>query len=187
MLRQTSGRWTPGQRNGEFVNVKMMLPIRFSFNEGQLTATDSTPASAQAPVMAAASLPTEAAEEAPATPEPTDRYVFHCSQLGWFNADRPFPGATGSHQVISSETDASTSVRLVLRGATPSILAGQPTETGYQFDNVPAGRRAVLIGLRYQGGTPYLAWQETTTGQLPSALDFQETTLEELERRLERL
>ncbi|MBD2713628.1 energy transducer TonB [Microvirga sp. STR05] len=188
VLRQTSGRWTPGQRNGEFVKVKMMLPIRFSFNEGQLTATDSTPASGQeAPVMAAASLPTAASEEAAAAPEPTDRYVFHCSQLGWFNADRPVSGATSSYQALSSETDATTSVRLVMRGATPSVLVGQPTETGYQFDNVPAGRRAILIGLRYQGGTPYLAWQETTTGQESTPLEFQETTLEELERRLERL
>jgi TonB family protein len=192
VLRQTSGHWTPGQRNGEFVKVKMMLPVRFSFHEGQLSAADSTPAAepADSPAMAAANLAPEL-EEAP-EPEPTDRYVFHCAQLGWLNADRPHVSATTSLLATESVTSSAnlpdgTSVRLVLRGATPTILAAEAGSGSYQFENVPAGRRAVLIGLRYEAGTPYLAWQETTTGQEPDPLEFQEITLEELERRLERL
>ncbi len=192
VLRQTSGRWTPGQRNGEFVKVKMMLPIRFSFNEGQLSVADSVPTIAAADNLdtGSASLSTTAEEASEA--DPTDRYVFHCGQLGWLNADQPLPDATGTQLATESVTASAntpdgTAVRLVLRGATPSVLAGQPTEGGYQFDNVPAGRRAVLIGLRYEGGTPYLAWQETITGQETIPLEFQEITLEELERRLERL
>ncbi|MBC6700488.1 energy transducer TonB [Hymenobacter sp. BT190] len=190
VLRQTSGHWTPGQRNGEFVKVKMMLPVRFSFNEGQLSNADSTPTAEQAPAMASAFPTTE--EPATDEPEPTDRYVFHCAQLGWLNADRPHTSATTSLQATESVTSSvntpdGTALRLVLRGATPTILAAEAGGGSYQFENVPAGRRAVLIGLRYEAGTPYLAWQETTTGQEPDPLEFQEITLEELERRLERL
>ncbi len=90
--------------------------------------------------------------------------------------------------MAAATPDEATTVRLVLPGVTPTVLAGEAIEGGYQFEKVPTGRRAVLVGLRYQGGVPYLAWQETTTGQDPTVpLEFRETTLEELERRLERL
>lgn len=186
-LRQTSGHWTPGQRNGEFVKVKMTLPIRFSFQEGMMTAADANAPTAD---DSAETVVTAAAPAAEGEPEatPTDRYVFRCSQLGWLNADRPLSGAGTATLLAPTDSDDATAVRLVLRGATPTVLAGQTTDGGYQFDQLPAGQRAVLVGLRYQGGTPYLAWQELTTGaDAPAPLVFQETTLEELERRLGRL
>ncbi|MDF7812724.1 energy transducer TonB [Hymenobacter sp. YC55] len=183
VLRQTSGHWTPGQRNGEFVKVKMVLPIRFSFQPGQLT-TDTTRLSLTA--STAPSEPVTTAEE-PAEATPTDRYVFHCSQLGWFNVDRPLSGSSTT-LVAAPAPDEATTVRLVVLGTTPTVVAGEEVEGGYQFGKLPAGRRAIVVGLRYQGGVPYMAWQETTTGQeVSSPLEFRETTLEELERRLERL
>ena len=184
VLRQTSGHWTPGQRDGKFVKVKIVLPIRFSFQPGQLS-TDTTRLNLTASTVSSPDPGGTSPEPAEATP--TDRYVFHCAQLGWFNADRALSG--GSTTLVAAATpDEATTVRLVLPGATPTVLAGEAGEDGYQFEKLPAGRRAVLVGLRYQGGVPYLAWQETTTGQHPTiALDFRETTLEELERRLEQL
>jgi TonB family protein len=189
VLRQTSGHWTPGQRNGEFVKVKMTLPVRFSFQEGMLSAADNPPVltdpEAQVVAAAGSSAPEETTE-----PNPTDRYVFNCAQLGWFNADRPLSPGAGAASLLaaSPEADDATAVRLVLRGSTPTVLAGQPTEGGYQFESIPPGHRAVLVGLRYQGGSPYLAWQEITTGQESNIpLEFQETTLEDLEKRLDRL
>ncbi|UOG74694.1 energy transducer TonB [Hymenobacter tibetensis] len=183
VLRQTSGHWTPGQRNGEFVKVKMVLPIRFSFKPGQLS-FDSSQVS-----LTASTEPTSEpaiSEPAPDAP-PTDRYVFNCSQLGWLNIDRPLNSGTAM-LVASTTPDQATTVRLLLPGTTPSVLTGKATDDGFQFENLPAGRRAVLVGLRYQGSVPYLAWQETTTGQASTApLEFRETTLEELERRLDRL
>ncbi|WP_375434653.1 energy transducer TonB [uncultured Hymenobacter sp.] len=183
VLRQTSGHWTPGQRAGEFVKVKMVLPIRFSFQPGQLS-TDTTRLNLTAST-APSSEPIATTEE-PAEATPIDRYVFHCSQLGWLNIDRPLSGS--STTLVAATPDESTTVRLVVLGATPAVLAGEAVEGGYQFSKLPAGRRAVVVGLRYQGGVPYLAWQETTTGQSTTApLEFRETTLEELERQLERL
>ena len=183
VLRQTSGHWTPGQRDGEFVKVKMVLPIRFSFQPGQLT-TDTSRASLSAHAEPA---PEPVATEELTEAIPTDRYVFHCSQLGWLNVDRPLTGSSTT-LVAPTTPDEATTVRLVLLGATPTVLAGDAGEGGYQFKSLPTGRRAVVVGLRYQGGVPYLAWQETTTGQDATApLEFNETTLEELERRLERL
>jgi TonB family protein len=183
VLRQTSGHWTPGQRNGEFVKVKMVLPIRFSFQPGQLSIdTSRHPLAAAAPPEAA-----PAPVEEPTEATPTDRYVFNCAQLGWLNVDRPVTAGTAA--LLTTVTpDEATTVRLVLPGTTPIILAAEATANGYQFSGLPAGRQAVLLGLRYSGGVPYLAWQEVVTGQeAPVPLNFQETTLEELERRLERL
>ncbi|MBC8083234.1 MAG: energy transducer TonB, partial [Hymenobacter sp.] len=185
VLRQTSGHWVPGQRDGEFVKVKMVLPIRFSFQPGQLSADTSRLdlTTTVETALESSAAPDEEAAEAP----PTDRYVFHCSQLGWMNADRPSSGGSAS-LLAATLPDEATTVRLVLLGATPTILTGEVAESGYQFRNLPAGRRAVLVGLRYQGGVPYLAWQETTTGQdATPPLEFRESTLAELERRLDRL
>lgn len=184
VLRQTSGHWTPGQRNGEFVKVKMVLPIRFSFQPGQLS-TDTTRLNLTA--STASSLEPAASTEEPTESIPTDRYVFNCSQLGWLNVDRPLSGSSTT-LVAAPTPDEATAVRLVLLGDTPTVLTGEIVEGGYQFGKLPAGRRAVVVGLRYQGGVPYMAWQETTTGQETSSpLEFHETTLEELERQLERL
>lgn len=188
ILRQTSGRWTPGQRQGEFVKVKMVLPIRFSFHPGQLSTADSSAPAARetAPVQETAQLSDAADEEEEAAP--ADRYVFRCAQLGWFNADRPWAGAGTATLLAPAEPNDATSLRLIFRGATPTVLAGQAVEGGYQFDKLPAGRRAVLVGLRYQGDIPYVAWQELTTGRTaPDSLEFRETTLAELEQRLEKL
>ncbi|MBO0360891.1 TonB family protein [Hymenobacter sp. BT186] len=183
VLRQTSGHWMPGQRNGEFVKVKMVLPIRFSFQPGQLsTDTSRRPLTDAEPAEIAA-----APSEEPAEAAPTDRYVFNCAQLGWLNVDRPVSAGTVSLLAATAPDDATT-VRLVLPGATPTVVAADALENGYQFSSIPAGRRGVVVGLRYVGGVPYLAWQEVTTGQEALApLEFEETTLEELERRLERL
>lgn len=183
VLQQTSGHWTPGQRNGEFVKVKMVLPIRFSFQPGQLSIDTSRHPLADTEPASTPAAPTEEPTEA----VPTDRYVFNCTQLGWLNVDRPLPAGSAA-LLATAATDESTTVRLVLPSATPTVLAAETVENGYQFSALPVGRRAVVVGLRYLGGVPYLAWQEITTGQeLPAPLDFKETTLEELERRLDRL
>jgi TonB family protein len=183
VLQQTSGRWTPGQRNGEFVKVKMVLPIRFSFQPGQLSLDTSRRQVADVEPTATNMVPSEQ----PTEPTPADRYVFNCAQLGWLNADRPLSSGTAS-LLAAATPDEGTTVRLVLPGTTPTVLAAETVENGYHFIGVPVGRRAVLVGLRYSGGVTSLAWQEVTTGQeAPAPLEFKETTLEELERRLERL
>ena len=69
-----------------------------------------------------------------------------------------------------------------------TIVLGQPTETGYDFVDVPANKKAALLGIRYMGGMPYVAVQEITTGHHSSEpLNFRETTLTELERLVQGL
>ena len=60
---------------------------------------------------------------------------FFGAQLGWLNADRPHTSATTSLQATESVTSSAnmpdgTSVRLVLRGATPTILAAEAGSSG---------------------------------------------------------
>ncbi|MBW3128103.1 energy transducer TonB [Hymenobacter profundi] len=176
VVRQSSGRWTPGQREGRFVKVKVLVPIRFTLPETSdlLVRADST----DSPT------PSVADEEAPAA----DRQAFRVGQLGWVAAARPRPAAEAVTTLTAAvEPDTHTSVRLVLHDAA-TIVLGQPTDTGYDFVDVPANKKAVLLGIRYMSGTPYVAVREITTGRHSSEpLSFRETTLAELERLVQEL
>ncbi|UOR04742.1 energy transducer TonB [Hymenobacter aerilatus] len=178
VLRQSSGRWTPGQREGRFVKVKMLVPIRFTLPDAPdlLASADST--SAPAPTTP------EADAEIPAT----DRQAFRVGQLGWVAAARPRPAAESVTTLTATvEPDTHTSVRLVLHDAA-TIVLGQPTETGYEFVDVPANKKAALLGIRYMSGTPYVAVREITTGRHSNEpLSFRETTLAELEKLVQEL
>lgn len=178
VLRQSSGRWTPGQREGRFVKVKVLIPIRFTLpaeTPDLLAAADSVALPTPPPVATA---------EAPTA----DRQAFRVGQLGWIAAARPRPATEAVTTLTAAvEPDTHTSVRLVLHDAA-TIVLGQPTETGYDFVDVPANKKAVLLGIRYMSGTPYVAVQEITTGRHSNEpLSFRETTLAELERLVQAL
>ncbi|QDA59951.1 energy transducer TonB [Hymenobacter jejuensis] len=182
VLRQTSGHWTPGQHDGQFVKVKMTLPIRFSFQPGMATTADST--SAALSVVAAE--PSDAGASAAESPNST-QYVFTTKRLGWLTCARLWQSVSAKASLlVPAVADASTSVRLVFRGH-KTVLEGQAQDNGYAFDNVPANQRATLVAMRYDNGIPYLALQETTTGQPLTEIQFKETTLDELERMLSKL
>ena len=191
VLRQTSGRWKPGLQAGKAVKVKMVLPVRFAFHAGMASALDTVSTAPEAVADTAIELAdTEMPPTAPAfETEATDRYLFTSTQLGWLNCDRVWHAATSSSAdfMVTTDADPNTSVYLLFKEA-KALVAGQAEEDGYAFRGVPANKRAVLIGIRYQNGTPYLALRETVTGRhATEALAFRETTLEELERALERL
>ncbi|MGY2130891.1 energy transducer TonB [Hymenobacter sp. HD11105] len=190
VLRQTSGRWKPGVQAGKAVKVKMVLPVRFAFHAGLASALDSASNTSEASADTARELTD--AEMPPTTPafetEATDRYLFTSTQLGWLNCERVWHAANSSADLTATtDADPNTSVYLLFREA-KALVAGQAEENGYTFRGVPANKRAVLIGIRYHNGTPYLALRETTTGHhATEPLTFRETSLEELERVLEKL
>ncbi|GAA3935197.1 hypothetical protein GCM10022406_19470 [Hymenobacter algoricola] len=186
VLQQTSGHWAPAQQGGQFVKVKMMLPIRFSFQPGQMTADTVRPA----PTVAEA-LPVtddDSPEATKALAPSASHYAFQSNKLGWLNCERRWqPAGAPVGFLASAQVEPGTSVHLVFREST-TIVAGQPQADGYHFAGVPANQRVVLVGVQYRNGTPYLALHETTTGQREAEpLDFQETTLAELEKALEQL
>jgi hypothetical protein len=190
VLRQTSGRWKPGLQAGKAVKVKMVLPVRFAFHAGMASSLDSA-ANTEATPDSTMALANE--EMPPSEPsfkaEPTDRYLFSSAQLGWLNCDRVWhaTGTPATDLLATTDTDPGTNVYLVFREA-KTLVTGQPEEGGYAFRNVPANKRAVLIGIRYQNDVPFVALHETTTGHhATEALAFRETTLEELERMLAKL
>ena len=192
MLHQTSGSWKPGLQAGKAVKVKMVLPVRFAFNAGMASALDSVTANSATRPDSVTEL--ALAEEIPPTvpafeTAPTDRYLFASTQLGWLNCDRVWHATGNPTTDLTATTDANptTSVYLLFREA-KALVAGQVDEGGYAFRGVPANKRAVLIGIRYHNGTPFLALRETTTGhRTTEPLAFRETTLEELERVLAKL
>ena len=180
VLRQSSGHWTPGQRAGRLVKVKLLVPIHFAPPPAD-TATAAADSASAAPDRPAP--PTSAAADRPPATSP---YVFNTDRLGWLAAVRPpRPSEAVTTLAAALAPDAHTSVRLVLPGAAPTILLGQPGPDGYQFADVPANQKAVLVGIRYTNGTPAVALRDIVTGQqAQEPLTFRETTLEGLEELL---
>ena len=181
VLRQSSGHWTPGQHAGRLVKVKLLVPVHFA-----LLPADTTAAGADSTYAAAADLPALPTSATDGSTPATAHYVFNADRLGWLAAARPpRPSQAVTTLAAALAPDAHTSVRLVLPGAAPTILLGQPGPDGYQFADVPANRKAVLVGIRYTNGTPAVALRNIVTGQqAQEPLTFEETTLEGLEEEL---
>jgi hypothetical protein len=185
VLRQTSGHWTPARSGGQLVKVKMMLPIRFSFHEGMAGSDNNATASTDTAVPVAT--PQPANDDAADTEDSSDRRVYTCSRLGWLNADKPLSGGQAVDFTVPVDVEPGTSVRLVFEGST-IIAEAQPQADGYAFQNIPANRKVMLIGLQYRNGTPFLAMRRTVTGQANTEqLVFEETTLADLERAMEKI
>ncbi|MET4107309.1 TonB family protein [Hymenobacter sp. UYP22] len=170
VLRQTSGRWVPGQQDGRFVKVKLVLPIRFHFQPGLATAPETAAVAAAAP---AEEVVLNELEENPA--------ALAVTQLGWLATGQPWQSAAAALFVPAFATDEHCTVRLLVPGHRV-VLSGQAELGGFQFAAAPAG--ATVVGLRYENGTPFLARLPTTA---PDTLRFRETTLAELETTLEKL
>lgn len=170
VLRQTSGRWVPGQQDGQFVKVKLVLPIRFHFQPGLATAPETAAVAAVAP-----------AEESVLTDLAENPAALSVTQMGWLATGQPWQSAAAALFVPAFATDEQCTVRLLVPGHRV-VLSGQAESGGFQFAAAPAG--AMVVGLRYENGTPFLARLTTTT---PDTLRFRETTLADLETALERL
>ncbi|MFD2784252.1 energy transducer TonB [Hymenobacter rubripertinctus] len=173
VLRQTSGHWTPGQQDGHFVKVKLVLPIRFRFQPGAATAPEPAPDSPAGEDEA--SEPDELAA-APNALRPT--------RLGWLAAGRPWQGAAAPLFVPAFGTSSQTAVRVLVPGRR-IVLAANAQAGGYQFMAVPAG--STVIGMRYENGMPLLARQAPLPGVVPDTLRFAEISLADLETVLGRL
>ncbi|MCB2409186.1 energy transducer TonB [Hymenobacter lucidus] len=185
VLRQTSGHWTPARSGGQLVKVKMVLPIRFSFHAGLANSAETATASTDSVVPA--SIARQAAEEEPTDEENSDRRVYTCSRLGWLNADKPVAAGSPVDFAVPVDVEPGTTIRLVFEDCL-TIAEAQPQAEGYAFQRIPANRKVLLIGLQYRNGTPFLAMRRTVTGQAASEeLVFQETTLAELERAMEKI
>ncbi|AYA38093.1 energy transducer TonB [Hymenobacter oligotrophus] len=183
VLQQSSGHWLPGRQGSQAVKVKMVVPIRFTMNDAVVASAEST---AVAAAPAASEFP--AAPAAPAEPAPEPGSMFRSGRLGWLTCLRPWRTASQTTSfTVAADVDEHTTVRLVYPDS-PVILEGEPQADGYSFAQVPAQQRAVLVGLRYFNGSPYIAMREVVPGSGPVApLEFKESTLGDLEQLLERL
>ncbi|WP_167856994.1 energy transducer TonB [Hymenobacter aquaticus] len=185
VLRQTSGQWTPARSGGQPVKVKMMLPIRFAFHDGLANAAE-TPATADS-VVPGATAREAATDEADAEESSANRRVYTCRRLGWLNADKPLAAHSPVDFTVPVDVEPGTSIRLVLEDCL-AIAEARPQTDGYSFQGIPGNRKVLIIGLQYRNGTPFVAMRRTVTGQAASEqLEFQETTLADLERTMERL
>ncbi|MCB2380002.1 energy transducer TonB [Hymenobacter sp. BT635] len=184
VLRQTSGQWTPARSGGQLVKVKMMLPIRFAFHDGLANSAEAPAADSAVP---AATAQTVADDEVDSDENSSNRRVYTCRRLGWLNADKPLTASSSIGFTVPVDVEPGTSIRLVFEDCL-AIAEAQPQADGYSFQGIPGNRKVLLIGLQYRNGTPFIAMRRTVTGQAASEqLEFQETTLADLERTMERI
>ena len=176
VLRQTSGRWTPGQQDGRFVKVKLVVPIRFRFQPGAATAPDALPVpdDTQPNIVAE-----EAADDLASVPN-----ALRPTRLGWVAAGLLWQGAATPLFVPAFTANNQTAVRVVVPGRR-IVLAATPQAGGYQFMAMPAG--GTVVGMRYENGMPFLARQAHVPGAAPDTLRFEEISLADLETALARL
>ncbi|RTQ47592.1 hypothetical protein EJV47_19450 [Hymenobacter gummosus] len=105
------------------------------------------------------------------------------AELGWLTCLRSWAGAGSIGLLVPADVDEHTTVRLVFPES-GVILAGAPQAGGYAFTGLPAQQRAVLVGLRYEGGNSYLAVQPLKAGLGADTLQFREASLGEIEEQL---
>ena len=110
-------------------------------------------------------------------------YIFNSPGLGWSNCDRyAYNAANMSNVKTPVKYDKTTDLKLVMvddKVVIPSHLCND----SFCFTNVPKQKKAKLIGLKYENGTPYFAMQEITTGDAFNAdLKFEKHTLEEIKQ-----
>ncbi|MCC3155943.1 hypothetical protein LJ737_01750 [Hymenobacter sp. 15J16-1T3B] len=156
-------------------------------------APESGPAYAQASSTGGSSIldtPAESAassnpEPLAAQPESSGPDWLRSPALGWLSCLRGWnPG--DNNLLVPTEADEHTVVRLVYPEA-GVILSGQPQTGGYAFQGLPAQQRAVLVGLRYEGGNAFLAVQPLAPGDTAAPLEFREVSLADMEQRLQEL
>jgi TonB family protein len=175
VLRQTSGRWQPGKQEGNAVKVRLTLPIRFSFEQGEASAVDASALAAEG-----AAEPNETNEKFAEVPN-----GIWVKRLGWIAAGKAWSGATTAYYVPMPAATEQTALRMVVPGRRV-VLGGQPQTGGYQFLAVPVRAKIVLLGMRYENGSPFMARQEARTSIPPDSLHFSETSLSDLETALQR-
>jgi hypothetical protein len=151
------------------------------------TAPESGPAYAQAStagsniIGAAAESSATGAETVPAL-QPGEAPLLSPA-LGWLSCLRTWHGAGANGLLVPAEVDEHTTVRLVFPES-GVILAGTPQAGGYAFVGLPAQQRAVVVGLRYEGGNSFLAVQRLVAGHGADTLQFREVSLGEIEEQL---
>lgn len=146
----------------------------------------SGPAYAQAPIngsAAADSSPTASSNLLSSATDALPAATLRSAELGWLTCLRTWPDAGDIGLLVPADVDAYTTVRLVFPES-GVILAGTPQAGGYAFTGLPAQQRAVVVGLRYEGGNTFLAVQPLRAGQGADTLDFRQTELGDIEQQL---
>ena len=148
----------------------------------------SGPAYAQVPVngsldAAADSSPARSSNLLSSATDELPAATLRSPELGWLTCLRTWSEGGDIGLLVPTDPDAHTTVRLVFPEA-GVILAGTPQTGGYAFTGLPARQRAVVVGLRYEGGNTFLAVQPLQAGQGADTLDFRQTELADIEQQL---
>lgn len=148
----------------------------------------SGPAYAQVPIngspgLAADSSPTASSNLLSSATDELPAATLRSTELGWLTCLRTWSEAGSIGLLVPADVDVHTTVRLVFPES-GVIMAGTPQAGGYAFTGLPPQQRAVLVGLRYEGGNAFLAVQPVKAGQGADTLEFRQAELGEIEQQL---
>ena len=89
-------------------------------------------------------------------------YLLSTNKTGWISACEPVPFSSSQvvrSTMVKSEKLAETDVKVVLKDER-IVFPAEKTESGFEFSNLPKGKEAILVGLRYENGIAAVAIKE---------------------------
>ncbi|HUM47504.1 MAG TPA: energy transducer TonB, partial [Chitinophagales bacterium] len=173
-------RFIPGTENGVPVDVKLVLPVRFSadgdpsYDTGFRTGFDQT-------------YNDTTINEAPSYQ--INRYLFSKTQLGWINCDRfwKYDGAPKVNFVVQINGETNCNSTIIFHRF-KAIMSGTTSGNFSAFNAIPSGEAITLIAVKYMNNQPYLALKETVTSSITEhELVFQPVNFQLLKSAMKKL
>lgn len=114
-------------------------------------------------------------------------YIFSVAKLGWINCDRFWNANDPINFVVDAPLSGDTKIKLVFNDIN-GVLMADIVDGKYVFSKVPAGSEATILAINTADGNLQAAIQQVTISEQPfQDLAFEEMTLEELKKELEKL
>lgn len=114
-------------------------------------------------------------------------YIFSVAKLGWINCDRFWYANDPINFVVDAPLSGDTKIKLVFNDIN-GVLMADIVDGKYVFSKVPAGSEATILAINTADGNLQAAIQQVTISEQPfQDLAFEEMTLEELKKELEKL
>jgi hypothetical protein len=116
--------------------------------------------------------------------EKITNYTFKTKDMGWINCDRFLfvPAESKTNLIVKTDVP----VTLVFEKLN-SLMASSYHEKGVSFNLIPKNEKITLFSLKKKEGKLLMALQQTTIGNEPISLIYEEVTFSEMQRKLDYL
>ncbi|HAD97627.1 MAG TPA: hypothetical protein DCG19_09485 [Cryomorphaceae bacterium] len=191
----------------EFVplNKSMILPVQFTFDEGQdlssllpdeetekkIMATKIEMADGDGPpkAMGYGQIIQPTRQERVNLNRQVSRSILQSTSLGWINCDRFLKEEQSAQLIVNCNAPSSCeAIQYLIFKDIRSILSAYPRENGQVvFEKIPAGKEAILVAIRLEAGILKVAFKDIITTEIPEPiknLTFESMSEKEFMQRL---